>query len=289
LAKAEYPTQFSQPAEHILHPTDFTIESNIALAHALQLALVNQATLHLLHVGNDVDGDWDEFPSVRQILANWGLISAHASRSAVTDLGIQVEKVRCAGGNIPETIERYCLRHPIEMMVLTTAGRDGLAAWLKPSQAERIADAVSDLAIPTLFVPAGKRSCVQLESGIVSMDDILVPVDHQPNCESAVERGLRAIALFGGANSKLTLLHVGSANTFPRVAIPEGPWEIVRIARAGSAPAEILACADEIKANLIIMVTEGKHGFLDVLRGTTTAQVLRHAPCPLLAIPAEMQ
>ena len=39
-------------------------------------------------------------------------------------------------------------------------------------------------------------------------------------------------------------------------------------------------------ANLLIMVTKGTDGFLDVLRGTTTEQVLRKAPCPVLSVPA---
>ena len=152
-------------------------------------------------------------------------------------------------------------------------------------KAEQIAAKVSILSIPTLFVPAGQRGCVAVDSGDVSMDHVLVPVDHQPNSESAVERGLRAISLYGGDEAKLTLLHIGSASRFPKVRIPDGPWQVERVAVKGNAAAEILAAAEERQANLIIMVTEGTDGFLDVLRGTTTAQVLRHAPCPLLAIP----
>jgi nucleotide-binding universal stress UspA family protein len=43
--------------------------------------------------------------------------------------------------------------------------------------------------------------------------------------------------------------------------------------------------ADEVKAELIVMTTAGHNGVLDVLRGSTTEQVLRRSPCPLLAIP----
>ncbi len=280
------PTEFSQPAQHILHPTDFTKESDVALAHALRLALVNKASLHLFHVGKDTDEEWDAFPSIRRILQSWGVISEDASRSDVTDLGIEIEKVICAAGSVTDSIERYCQRHPIDMIVLATAGRDGVAAWIKPSKAELIAETVSILSIPTLFVPAGRHGCVEFDSGEVSMDHVLVPVDHKPDSESAVERGMRTIAMFGGDRAKLTLLHVGSESRFPKIYIPQGPWQIERVARAGNAAAEILVAADESHANLIIMVTEGRHGFLDVLRGTTTAQVLRHAPCPLLAIPS---
>ena len=91
------------------------------------------------------------------------------------------------------------------MLVLATAGRDGLAAWLKPSQAEKVAEQVSVLSIPTLFVPASRRGCIDLESGEVSMEQVLAPVDHHPKSESAVERGLRAITVFGSQQAQLTL------------------------------------------------------------------------------------
>ena len=39
--------------------------------------------------------------------------------------------------------------------------------------------------------------------------------------------------------------------------------------------------------NLIVMCTDGRHGFLDALRGSHSERVLRRTPCPLLAIPVE--
>ena len=286
MTDSQIPTELSKPARHILHPTDFTKQSDVALAHALRLALTNNASLHLLHVGRESGDEGNAFPSIREILQRWNMLPAGASKSDVTDLGIGIEKVIYDAGSVNDAIGAYCQRHPIDMIVLSTEGRDGVAAWIKPSTAERIAETVSTLSIPTLFVPVGHHGCVDFDSGEVSMDQVLVPVDHEPDSESAVERGLRAIAMFGGELAKLTLLHVGSESKFPKVYIPDGRWQVERVARRGNAAVEILASAEECHANLIIMVTEGSHGFLDVLRGTTTAQVLRHAPCPLLAIPS---
>ena len=39
--------------------------------------------------------------------------------------------------------------------------------------------------------------------------------------------------------------------------------------------------------NLIVMSTDGRHGFLDTLRGSHSERVLRRTPCPLLAIPVD--
>jgi len=46
----------------------------------------------------------------------------------------------------------------------------------------------------------------------------------------------------------------------------------------------ILDAAD--RCDLIVMATEGTHGILDALRGSTTSRVVRAAPCPVLAVPA---
>ena len=38
-------------------------------------------------------------------------------------------------------------------------------------------------------------------------------------------------------------------------------------------------------ANLIVMTTDGRNGFLDALRGSHSERVLRHSPVPVLAVP----
>jgi nucleotide-binding universal stress UspA family protein len=56
--------------------------------------------------------------------------------------------------------------------------------------------------------------------------------------------------------------------------------------RQGDVVETILRTAAEIDADLIAMPTAGHHGIFDALRGSTTERVLRHAPCPVLAMPA---
>ena len=56
--------------------------------------------------------------------------------------------------------------------------------------------------------------------------------------------------------------------------------------RDGDPVEQILAAADELEVDLIVMPTAGRAGVFDVLRGSTTERVLRRAPCPLLAVPA---
>ncbi len=287
----------SKPARFILHPTDFSTESSVALAHAVRIAVNNKATLELLHVETDPaaneddqddvpDEDWNQFPSIRTMLETWRLIPSGDARSDVSDLGIEISEVVSYGADVPEAIAEYCQRRPIDMVVLSTSGRDGFASLLMPSTAERVANKVSNLSIPTLFVPKHSRGCVDVETGRVTMNHVLVPVDHELDAEEAVERGLRAMAAFGDEQADLSLLHVGAESDFPHVEIPDSSRNVRRISQQGDPATEILSVARDTKVNLIIMVTDGEQGLLDILRGTTTEKVLRHAPCPVLAIPA---
>ena len=59
----------------------------------------------------------------------------------------------------------------------------------------------------------------------------------------------------------------------------------VELQRDGEVVEAILDECEEQGADLIVMATDGREGFLDALRGTTTEQVLRAAKCPLLAVP----
>jgi nucleotide-binding universal stress UspA family protein len=54
--------------------------------------------------------------------------------------------------------------------------------------------------------------------------------------------------------------------------------------RHGSAAAAIIAAAAEHEVDLIVMGTRG-HGNLEQILGSVSAQVLRHARCPVLQIP----
>lgn len=273
---------FSSPAKHILHPTDFSPESQRALAHALRLALLNRAQLIMLHVGKI--SEEEDFPSVRALLQRWGLLEPGASRSEVAKIGVGIKKIEAYGPTVAGAIANYLQRESVDLLVMATHGRHGLSSWFNPSKAEETARRTK---VPTLFVPADCRGCVSLESGHVSMRRIIVPVDHEPSAEESVERGLRALRGLGDDASKLTLLYVGKEAEFPHVDLGRTDWHIERVCRNGDPVSEILAEAKETNADLLIMTTEGRHGFYDALRGTTTEQVLHRSNCPLLAVPAE--
>ncbi len=54
----------------------------------------------------------------------------------------------------------------------------------------------------------------------------------------------------------------------------------------GRASDEIVRCAEELKAGLIVMGTHGRTGFSRTLLGSTAERVVRKATCPVLTLKA---
>ncbi len=138
----------------------------------------------------------------------------------------------------------------------------------------------------TLFVPAGSKGFVSLENGQISLKKILIPVDLKPDPRPALTYAMRTAVFSGEELIEIHLLHIGSEATTPVLECDKRDylsWQNIR--REGEPVAEILKAANELDAHLIVMATAGHQGVLDALRGSVTEQVVRGAPCPVLAVP----
>jgi nucleotide-binding universal stress UspA family protein len=221
------------------------------------------------------------------MLERWKLLEPGAGRSAVlSELGVQVEKVSIRGRGVVDGILAYMADHMTDMLVLATAGREGLERFIQGSVAEPLA---RHAAVTTLFVPNGARGCVAEADGAVTLDRILVPVARDPAPEPGVDAAMNAVDGYGGGGSPtITLFHVGSPDGAPELDLPaDDRWRFEHETRSGDVAHEIVMAADDFMANLVVMVTEGRRGFMDALTGSTTERVIRRSPCPVLAVPAE--
>jgi hypothetical protein len=101
-----------------------------------------------------------------------------------------------------------------------------------------------------------------------------------------VEAARRFMVHLPNAAGTATLLYVGDSCEMPAVPLPDVPgWAWEPVVRSGDVVDAILETASVRQADLIVMTTEGRHGFLDALRGSTTERVLRQARCPMLTMP----
>jgi nucleotide-binding universal stress UspA family protein len=272
------------PIFRIVHTTDFSGASDVAFAHALKLALVTRAELDLLHVSPQKgEPDWTKFPGIRQALHRWGLLPDEAPAAALREGGLRIGKIVTVDRDPVRSVLEYIQGHPTELLVLATHQRDGLARWLHKATAEPVARQSGAM---TLFLPEGVRGFVAPETGTVALQRVLVPVDHAPAPQAAIDAAESLLNRLGGSGATARILHVGEERDMPEVRLPDPAvrrWD--RVARPGSVVDEIVQAATAWSADLIIMTTEGHAGVLDALRGSTTERVLRRAPSPVLAVP----
>ena len=270
--------------QSIVHPTDFSDLSARAFAHALRIAIAAKSALHALHVEPQQRGEAGAFPQVRRMLTQWGFIGEHETTAEIAaKLGFLVSNIRIEGSNPTQAILDFLDKHATDLLVLGTHGRDGLERLLVGSIAETVSRRSS---IPTLFVGSSARTCVSEVSGDVTLRRVLIPVDYSPAPARAVEAVRRFALTLAGTDTGIFLLHIGTSAPEIFTASPALEFPQPVILRSGPVVRSILDAADEFEVDLIGMPTAGHHGVLDALRGSTTERVLRHAPCPVLAVPA---
>lgn len=141
--------------------------------------------------------------------------------------------------------------------------------------------------------------------------NILVPTDFSETSDRALDYAVRLAGVFGAT---LHLMHVVEMPliadplpgammwAYPSPAVMEEARHFLEDLRArvcvrsrieigkGVPWRAILAYADEMPIDLIVMATHGRRGIARVLLGSTTEAVLRRAKCPVLSIrPAASQ
>jgi nucleotide-binding universal stress UspA family protein len=268
--------------ESVFHPSDFSQASEVAFAHALKIALVARAKLTVLHVQAVPGTEWQDFPGVRDTLERWGLIPKGSPKSAVGQLGISVDKVIASGKDPVKACLGFLEKHPRDLIVLAVRQREGRMRWLDKSVGRPIAREAGQI---TLFLPHGVEGFVSRQDGSISLRNILIPVTSKPRPQTSVEAAARLIRNLQLPAGQVTLLHVGPAAEAPSVKLPDTDWIWNSVAKGGEPADTILQTATELRADLIVMATDGPDGFLDGLRGTTSERVLRKARCPVANLP----
>jgi nucleotide-binding universal stress UspA family protein len=269
--------------ESVLHPTDFSESSLIAFHHALKAALAAKSKLTLLHVSTDGTSEWSNFPGVRETLERWGELPKGSPKAAVGKLGIDPRKILADEREPVEAVIRYLEKHPADLIVLSTSKRDGRIPWLGKSVAEPLTRKAEEM---TLLIPGDVEGFVSAKDGSVNLKRILIPVASTPRPEPALKAAARFVRKLNCADGTFMVMHVGTSNTMPALKFPEIPgWTWKKELRTGEVIDGIVKAAKDFEADLIVLATDGRNGFLDGLRGSHSERILRYGVAPLLTVP----
>lgn len=267
----------------VLHPTDFSEGSLVAFYHALKAALMVKSKLTLLHVSTDKDLRWSNFPGVRETLERWGALPKGSPKSAVGELGIEASKVVANESEPVDAVLRFLDKNPTDLIVLATSQRGGRVPWLGKSVSVPVTRKAAQM---TLLIPGESDGFVSGEDGSVKLNKILIPIARTPRPEPALRAAARFVQKLECPEGTFTVLHVGDSNTMPALSYPEVPgWTWKKELRTGEVIEGIVNAAKGLKADLVVMATDGRNGFLDGLRGSHSERVLRYSATPLITVP----
>ncbi|MGZ8313360.1 MAG: universal stress protein [Allosphingosinicella sp.] len=261
----------------IAHPTDLSPEGAPAFEHALRLAMVRRCHFNVLHVRHPGGkSDWKSFPHVREVLQRWGMLEPGAGTADVhARTGVSVKKVDIRDSGAVDGLARFLEEHPADLLVMRSHGRAGLDRLVNTSVSFELAQESS---VPTLILGPAARPFVDSRTGNIDLETVLVPVDHHPPPNGAIDL---LESLLDGLGVELDFLHVG--DNPPEL---HGAGRPPRPVRTIGGPVVETLLEEAGKAGLIAMPTAGRQGLRDALRGSTTERVIREATCPVLAIPA---
>jgi nucleotide-binding universal stress UspA family protein len=267
----------------VLHPTDFSEGSLVAFHHALKAAMSAKSSLTLLHVSSDQESQWSDFPGIRETLERWGVLPEGSPKSAVAELGINAGKVVANQSGPVEAVLRYLEKHPTDLIVLATSRRGSHVSWLSKSVSAPVTRKAGQM---TLLIPGNASGFVSGDDGSVKLNRILIPIARTPRPEPALNAAAQLVQKFDCTSGTFTVLHVGDSTTMPALRYPEiEGWTWQKELRSGDPIDGIVNTAKDSEADLIVMATDGRNGFLDGLRGSHSERVLRHCAAPLLTVP----
>jgi nucleotide-binding universal stress UspA family protein len=301
---------------NVLCPIDFSETSIRALTYATALARWYDTQLEVLHVVPAFDHDGPPThcdvaggtgPSREQLIVEIERAISTAGASRLKSRALAEE------GRAHEIIVCRARVLPADLLVMGTHGRSGVNRLLLGSVTEKV---LRQVECPVLTVPPAAP--VKAE-GPVAFKKILCAIDYSPSALKALQY---ALGLGRQADGCVTALYaveyadpeeafepspfdpchqaiaesrrrrqalIEHARRRLHTQLAEEPttWceieEIVMVDRACKA---ILGCANEVRADLIVMGSQGTGGIELLLYGSNTQHVLRAASCPVLTVKA---
>ena len=271
----------------VLVPTDSSLASRTAFAHALAFSLIGEADLTIFDASppSRCNGSRPRTaPGVRNTLRRWGVLPADDwARQSLGDLGLRVKRVNPPDNDLLGALAHEVCREPAELLVLGVSESDGAPAWLTSGYSD----------LPTLplasvmLVPPRARGFVALRDGALSLRQIVVIVDQSPDPAPAFDVAARIVRSFSDSTALCRVLHIGGNATVTRAFYPnigDMRWDGEQV--IASDPDALAAASEE--ADLVVMpiaARDGKDMFAPI-RGGFAGQLAQRCRCPLLLIPS---
>jgi nucleotide-binding universal stress UspA family protein len=294
----------------LLVPLDGSPLSEQALPAASNLAHRYKASLHLVHVHIPNDPIYIEgMPVIDAQLHSRGREHEHAyleqirARVAETGLNVTVANPTC-DISVAQTLVEYAAAEEIDLIVMTTHGRGGLARFWLGSVADAL---VRWGAAPTLLMRP--QEVAPADATAPAFQRILIPLDGSEPSEQILTHALALGRPFGAAYMLLRIVDAAGDNSIfggaqsgafaehgeqQRHAAQQYLDGVAHRLQAAGVQTEthvviarqpalaIIEGAHTYNATLIAMATHRRSGIARLLVGSVTDKVMRGATVPML-------
>jgi nucleotide-binding universal stress UspA family protein len=260
----------------ILVSTDGSEAATAAARYGLLLATAVGADVHVLSVVDpdryvtDVIGDVDDL--VRRQRAELDRQARAAVERVVDDTPDVPVETHVVEGRPADVLSETVGAHDVDLVVMGTHGRSGLDRYLLGSLTERT---IRTASVPVLAV--GADHPVDRPLG-----DVVIATDGSAGADRAVDH---AIAIAAATDATLHALTVGGDDgPARRVAnrAADAGVDATATVRTGVPYEGIVAYADAVGAELVVVGTRGRTGIERALLGSVAERVLRTSPVPVL-------
>jgi nucleotide-binding universal stress UspA family protein len=278
----------------ILCPVDFSESSRNALRWAVELARRSGSPLAVLYADRFLPPPHFTAGQIDSLLEELGK-SRQAARESLAALvrdlvpaGVPAELLVEEDLAVP-AIVRVAHDRNAGLVVMGSHGHSGFERVMLGSVTEKVLRLTDR---PVLVVKGESGAAA---SALPDVRSILCPVDLGDASRHALDLAARLAA---GYNARLEVLHVVekagpeadllAAHERLMGWIPQelrGRCTLREIVRGGNAAEEILAAARESGSELVVLATRHKTFWDATVLGSTAARIVRHATCPVLAVP----
>ena len=274
--------------KNILVATDFSPLWKVALPLVSDLAKRYCANITLLHAIPAVDLSLepcvpaeDEKMEIERARAR-----LEAAADAIDSPSSEIQTLVLVGDTVQSVVDTVTERQ-IDLVVISTHGRVGLARLVLGSTAEQI---LRSAPCPVLTIGPKTNPDLRFDkiSTVLAPLDVTSEFSHASNfaVELARKHGAK-IVLLNIIDDTMPLYQIASVRMFATrelANIDTDELETKRTVRVGVVENEIVAAAAEFNATCLVMARH-KHGVLSThLPFTTLRPVLLHAPCPVFTV-----
>jgi nucleotide-binding universal stress UspA family protein len=294
---------------NILCPTDFSEFSARAMRRAVALGRWFQCPVTALHVipylSPSVMAPSPFGPGMSPIPTDLLMerredVEAELHRILTTyaQVGVKVRS-QIATGQPWREVETVARELPADLVVMGTHGRSGWDRFLMGSTTEKL---IRRLGCPVLTIgPTDVAPPTTLFRRILCALELTAPSQATVDLAFAfAEENLAQVTLLHVIDGDRpewfpAKPHLATRDDFRRSAREGAIEELYRLGKdapafcktdevvtTGTAWREIVRVADEIQADLIVVGAQGPGGIGESFLGSTAAQTLRHAPCPVM-------